>query len=54
MNGQRVPIVGRVKLSEGIRPGVISFAVGYGHWASGASDIVVDGRVIKGDPRDVL
>jgi tetrathionate reductase subunit A len=50
-NGRRIPIVGKIKLTEGIRPGVITFAVGYGHWASGASDVVIDGRVVKGDPR---
>lgn len=50
-NGQRIPIIGRVKVSEGIRPGVIAFPVGFGQWASGASDVVVDGRRIKGDPR---
>jgi anaerobic selenocysteine-containing dehydrogenase len=50
-NGQRIPIVGQLKVSEGIRPGVVAFPLGYGHWASGASDIVVDGRRIKGDAR---
>jgi anaerobic selenocysteine-containing dehydrogenase len=50
-NGRRVPIVGTLKLTEGIRPGVVSFAVGYGHWASGASNVTIDGRVVKGDPR---
>jgi anaerobic selenocysteine-containing dehydrogenase len=50
-NGQKIPIVGRVKTSEGIRPGVIAFPVGYGMWASGASDVVIDGRRIPGDPR---
>jgi tetrathionate reductase subunit A len=50
-NGRRIPIVGKIKLTEGIRPGVITFAVGYGHWASGASDVVIDGRVVRGDPR---
>jgi anaerobic selenocysteine-containing dehydrogenase len=50
-NGERKPMVGRVHLTETIRPGVISFALGFGHWAAGSSDIVIDGEVIKGDAR---
>ena len=50
-NGQRRPIAGKVKVSEGIRPGVVAFPLGFGHWATGANDIVIDGRRIKGDPR---
>jgi anaerobic selenocysteine-containing dehydrogenase len=50
-NGERKPMVGRVHLTETIRPGVISFALGFGHWATGSSDIVIDGEVIKGDAR---
>jgi len=48
-NGLRVPIVGRILTTEGIRPGVISFVLGYGHFAYGAGDMVIDGQVI---PRD--
>ncbi|MDR5694188.1 MAG: molybdopterin-dependent oxidoreductase [Armatimonadota bacterium] len=50
-NGKQVPMVGKVKVVEGMRPGVISFSLGNGHWAYGSTDIVVDGKVIKGDPR---
>ncbi|MEJ5240155.1 MAG: molybdopterin dinucleotide binding domain-containing protein [Anaerolineales bacterium] len=50
-NGKKHPIVGRVKVIEGIRPGVVAFPLGFGHWASGASDVEIDGKVIKGDPR---
>ena len=50
-NGKRIPIVGPVRVSEGIRPGVIAFPLGYGHWATGAADLTIDGRRIKGDPR---
>ncbi|MCS6843276.1 MAG: molybdopterin-dependent oxidoreductase [Caldilineales bacterium] len=46
-----VPMTGRLKVVEGMRPGVVAFPLGYGHWASGARDIVVDGQVVKGDPR---
>lgn len=50
-NGRKKPMVGKVFVSETIRPGVISFALGFGHWATGATDIIVDGETIKGDPR---
>jgi tetrathionate reductase subunit A len=50
-NGQSRPMVGRVKAVEGMRPGVIAFSLGHGHWAYGAADVVIDGQVIKGDPR---
>lgn len=50
-NGRRKLMIGAVELTETIRPGVVSFALGWGHWATGAEDIFVDGAVIKGDPR---
>lgn len=50
-NGQKKPMVGKVKVVQGLRPGVIAFSLGHGHWAYGASDISIDGRVIRGDPR---
>jgi anaerobic selenocysteine-containing dehydrogenase len=45
------PMVGRLQVIQGIRPGVISFSLGHGHWAYGASDVQIDGRRIPGDPR---
>lgn len=45
------PIVGKVKLTENIRPGTVAFALGYGHWAYGAQDVVIDGKIVKGDGR---
>ncbi|WP_018462066.1 molybdopterin-dependent oxidoreductase [Thermus oshimai] len=45
------PMVGKVKVVQGMRPGCVSFALGWGHWAYGATDIVVNGQVLKGDPR---
>jgi hypothetical protein len=33
------------------RPGVISFALGFGHWATGAFDVEIDGEIIKGEKR---
>jgi anaerobic selenocysteine-containing dehydrogenase len=48
--GKRL-ITGKVKVVEGMRPGVVAFALGFGHWAYGAQDITVDGMTIKGDER---
>jgi len=50
-NGRTIPMEGKVRVIQGIRPGVIAFSLGHGHWAYGASDVVVDGKVVKGDPR---
>ncbi|HEX8012413.1 MAG TPA: molybdopterin dinucleotide binding domain-containing protein [Casimicrobiaceae bacterium] len=50
-NGRRIPLAGKVKPIEGLRPGVVAVSHHYGHWAYGASDIVVDGRIVKGDRR---
>jgi anaerobic selenocysteine-containing dehydrogenase len=50
-NGQQRPIEGKVKVIEGMRPGVVAFALGFGHWAYGSQDITIDGTVIQGDAR---
>lgn len=50
-NGQIQRMEGTVMVTETIRPGVVSFALGFGHWATGSRDIWVDGEVISGDPR---
>jgi anaerobic selenocysteine-containing dehydrogenase len=50
-NGHKRDIVGKVKVVEGMRPGVIAFALGFGHWAYGAQDITIDGTTILGDER---
>ncbi len=52
-NGRKVPIIGRVKIIQGIRPGVVAFSLGHGHFAYGGVDITVDGMVIKGDARRI-
>ena len=49
--GAPVPIVGKIKAVQGIRPGVVAFALGFGHWGYGSRDITVNGQVIKGDAR---
>jgi anaerobic selenocysteine-containing dehydrogenase len=47
-------IEGKLKVVEGMRPGVVSFALGFGHWAYGAVDISIDGMTIKGDEQRYL
>ena len=51
LHGNALSIWAFLKVIEGIRPGVISFSLGHGHWAYGGRDVVVDGRTVKGDPR---
>jgi tetrathionate reductase subunit A len=50
-NGTKKPMVGKVHITETIRPGVVTFTLGHGHWSTGASDVTIDGQLIKGDPR---
>ncbi|MEI7637242.1 MAG: molybdopterin dinucleotide binding domain-containing protein, partial [Syntrophus sp. (in: bacteria)] len=49
--GEKKPIIAAVQVTPSIQPGVVTFAHGYGHWATGATDTVINGKVIKGDPR---
>lgn len=44
-------LVGKVKIIQGLRPGTITFPLGFGHWAYGSNDFVVDGQVIHHDER---
>lgn len=50
-NGRRMPVAGKVRVREGVRPGVVAVSHHFGHWAYGAQEVVVDGRRVKGDPR---
>jgi anaerobic selenocysteine-containing dehydrogenase len=50
-NGKAKDIIGKVIPTETMRPGVVSFVLGFGHWATGSEDFVVDGETIKGDSR---
>ena len=50
-NGQHLLVQGKVKLTQGIRPGVVMVSWSYGHWAYGSQDVIVDGQTIKGDSR---
>ncbi len=45
------PMLALVRVVEGMRPGVTGYALGFGHWMYGSSDITVNGQVIKADPR---
>lgn len=50
-NGNRKLMVGKVRVTEGLRPGVTAFSLGHGHWAYGASGFSIDGVVITADSR---
>lgn len=50
-NGRTVPMDGEVKVLEGLRPGVVGYNLGYGHWAYGAHDVVIDGETVHGEAR---
>lgn len=50
-DGTRKPMVSKLKVIQGMRPGVVSFALGFGHWASGARDITINGTKIAGEER---
>ncbi len=47
--GHRKPMIGKVILTQTMRPGVTSFVLGFGHWATGAGDLMVNGHLIKGE-----
>lgn len=49
--GGKKPMVGKLKVLQGIKPGVVAFSLGHGHWANGASDMVIDGQRIPMDAR---
>jgi len=50
-NGAKVPMQGRIKAMEGIRPGVVAFSLGHGHWAQGSMPFEIDGKTIVRDVR---
>jgi tetrathionate reductase subunit A len=49
--GHQKPMIGTIRVLEGLRPGVVAFSLGHGHWAYGAGSVVIDGVTIPGDPR---
>jgi anaerobic selenocysteine-containing dehydrogenase len=50
-NGHDREMAGKLKLIEGMRPGVVAVSWHFGHWAYGAEDIEIDGDTVKGDDR---
>ncbi len=42
-------VTGRLRLRPGIRPGVVTASVGYGHWHYGSADTIIDGKNVPGD-----
>lgn len=50
-NGIKIQVKSRLKVIQGIRPGVVTMSWHFGHWAYGSSDIEIDGQMIKGDVR---
>ncbi|MGE5589163.1 MAG: molybdopterin dinucleotide binding domain-containing protein, partial [Bacillota bacterium] len=44
-------MVATVRVVEGMRPGVVGFPLGFGHWGYGSRDVTVDDQVVAGDPR---
>ncbi len=52
-NSNKQPMVGKVKTTQGMRPGVIGFSLGFGHWSYGGVDVQINGARIAGDTRRV-
>jgi anaerobic selenocysteine-containing dehydrogenase len=50
-NGRTRHVVGKVRVREGLRPGVVAFSLCNGHWAYGAGEWIIDGQAVPGDPR---
>ena len=50
-HGNLLPVEGKARLIQGLRPGTVAVSWHYGHWAYGAGDVVIDGQLIPGDPR---
>ena len=50
-NRQNVAMVGKVKVVQGLRPGVVAVSWHFGHWGYGATDARIDSDTIRGDPR---
>lgn len=50
-HNRKKPMIGSVRVIEGIRPGVVAFSLGHGHWSYGAGEVVIDGVKVPADPR---
>jgi len=52
-NGNKIPMIGKIRTTEGLRPGVIGFSLGFGHWSYGGAPVVINGAMVPGDERRV-
>lgn len=50
-NGNSKPMVGHVRVTQGIRPGVIAVSLGFGHWAYGSVPFTINGVTLPADER---
>lgn len=50
-NGDTQACAGRLRVLEGLRPGVVAVAASFGHWFYGARDVEIDGQITRGDSR---
>ncbi len=51
LGGRKLDMVGKVQVREGLRPGVVAFSLGHGHWAQGAQPFTIDGQTVTPDKR---
>lgn len=49
--GQTQPMIGRVRVEQGMRPVGVAFSLGFGHWAAGARQMTIDGVTLVADSR---
>ena len=50
-NGKKIELKGKIKVTQGIRPGVVAISWHYGHWAYGGGEVYINGVRIPPDPR---
>jgi anaerobic selenocysteine-containing dehydrogenase len=50
-HGWKKPMIGRIRIRQGLRPGVVAFSLGHGHWAYGAQPVTIDGQTLAADVR---
>lgn len=48
---RQLMIAGKAYVTEGLRPGVVAFPHGFGHWGSGAGEVEINGKIIAADQR---
>lgn len=50
-NGTKIQVKARLRIIQGVRPGVVTMSWHFGHWAYGSNDVEIDGQIVKGDSR---